>query len=475
MKKTLLSLLSITCLTLTLQSQTVWSAKVTIDANTGNNPYAITTGLVDNDTFIDIVVGTDEDHILVWYKGNGDGTFVKQTELTNTLQNIGSVKLVDINNDGFNDIVSTGFGNYAGATYGQNSKLVWFENDGLGNFGPEQVITDAFDGMSGLFVGTVDAGTTIDVVVTSSVSNDVLWYSNDGSGNFSAPNIIDNTLSAPGVVEMKDIDNDGDLDALVATAAYAGDVIEIFRNDLVPGGSVAFTKDATSVSTGKTGIFSASFVDFDGDANLDILATEVSYGGGPTGNLYWYEDNGAGFTETTFVTSTNNPAIAMAKDLDNDGFDDIIVSSGASSDVIDLVWFKNNEDGTFSDEQVINDTQAQVYVYDVADFDGDGDLDIASNEYNADDLSYIENLLETLNTPEYNDFQLNIFPNPTKAILNFEGLNASSFEISIFDILGKRVLDKSIHNGETLDVSKLSNGVYTIKINNKISYKFVKE
>ena len=476
MKKLLLTLLSIFCIAITANSQTVWSPTSTIDGATGNNPYTIASGLIDGDTNLDIVIGTDTDHIIVWYQGNGDGTFVKQAAITNTLVNIGGVKLVDLNNDGNNDILASGFGAYSGASYAMDSKLVWFENNGSGGFGAEQVITDSYDGMSGLFVGTIDAGSTPDIAVTALANNEVVWFSNDGSGNFSLGGSIDNTLSSPGVVNMKDIDNDGDLDALVATAAYSGDVIEIFRNDLVPGGTVAFTKDATSVATGKVGIFNATFEDLDGDTNLDILATEISFGGGPSGNLYWYEDNGAGgYTETTFNPTTNNPSVAQAKDLDNDGLVDIILSSGALTDVIDLVWFKNNGDGTFGTEQVIDNTQAQVYVYNVADFDGDMDLDIASNAYGADNLNYIENLLETLSIENFDTSSFKIYPNPTKGILNFEGLNASSIKISVFDVLGKSVLTKTLTIEDSLDVSELSNGIYTITVNGKFASKFVKE
>ncbi|WP_296386794.1 T9SS type A sorting domain-containing protein [Winogradskyella sp.] len=474
MKRTLLTLLSIFCVALTVNSQTVWAAKTTIDAATGNNPYTIANGLIDGDSNLDIVIGTDEDHILVWYKGNGDGTFVKQTAITNTLMNIGGIKLVDLNNDGDKDILAVGFGAYSGPTLAMDSKLVWFANNGSGSFGAEQLITDSYDGMSGLFVGAIDAGATPDIAVTASADNEVVWFSNDGSGSFTLAGTIDNTLTTPGVVNMKDIDADGDLDALIATAVYGGDVIEIFRNDLVPGGAVAFAKDATSVATGKEGFFNATFEDIDGDANLDILATEISYGGGSGGQLYWYEDNGAGYTENTFTTTTNNPAVAQFRDLDNDGLKDIIVSSGALADVADLVWFKNNGAGSFGAEQVINDTQSQVFVYNVADFDGDLDLDIASNAYGADNLNYIENLLETLGTDNFDVTSIKIFPNPARDILNFEGFN-TSIEVSIFDVLGKSVLSKSLNTNETLDVSELVSGIYTITINGTFASKFIKE
>ncbi|WP_111682764.1 T9SS type A sorting domain-containing protein [Winogradskyella tangerina] len=477
MKLSLLSVALMLLFSLSISAQTVWETKSTIDALTGNNPYTIASGLIDNDTDLDILIGTDADHIIVWYKGNGDGTFVKQTAITNSLTNIVGIKLVDLDSDTDLDILAVGFGSYA-AGYGTPSALVWFQNDGSGNFGSEQLITNAFDGMSGLFAGTIDAGSTIDVAVTSVVDGEVFWLSNDGSGNFSVPtnSSIDNTLNAPGVINMKDIDGDGDLDAVVATANYSSDAIEIFRNDLVPGGTVLFTKDAASVTTGKIGIFNANFEDLDGDSNLDILATEVSCGtcSPSTGNLYWYEDNGSGFTETVFTTSINNPAVAQFKDVDNDGLNDIILSSGTAGAGNDLVWFKNNGSGSFGSETVIDDTQSQAFVYTINDFDDDGDNDIASCAYNQDDLNYFENLLESLNVDDIELIDFRIYPNPTTELLYFEGLNVSEIDVTITDILGKTIAIKAHNPSFPLNVSKLAKGLYTLKINDEFVTKFIK-
>jgi len=478
MKKLLLSLFSMTCIIISSNAQTVWASKATIDSATGNNPYTIASGLIDADTELDILIGTDSDHIIVWYKGNGDGTFVKQTAITNTLTNIVGIKLVDLDSDNDLDILAVGFGSYT-TGYGTPSALVWFQNDGNGNFGSEQLITDFFDGMSGLFTGTIDSGSTIDIAVTSVVDGEVFWLSNDGSGNFSVPtnSSIDSTLNSPGVINMKDIDGDGDLDAVVATAAYAGsDVVEIYRNDLVPGGAVLFTKDATSVATGKVGIFNANFEDLDGDSNLDILVTEVSFGGGPAGNFYWYEEDGmGGYTETVFTTTINNPSVAQFKDIDEDGINDIILSSGTQGAGTDLVWYKNNGAGSFGSETIIDNTQSQVFVYAVNDFDNDGDEDIVSCAYNQDSVYFLENLFETLSISEEELSSIKIFPNPTKELLNFEGINEESFSVSVTNLLGKIVLEKDLIMNESLDVSNLSSGVYSISINNKFLSKFIKE
>lgn len=446
--------------------QTTFLPKVVINSATGDAPYSIDTGLIDGDSFTDILVGTNLGNTIEWYKNNGDNTFTLQTLVSNVLDGIGGLKLVDLNNDGYLDILATAY---------NNDRLVWFPNDGLGNFVVQNVISNTILGASGIAVGDINNDTFIDVAVTAYDGNEVIWFSNNGTGTFTLESAkIDDTLSAPGVVNLEDIDGDGDLDAVIATAVYANDVIEIFRNNLVPSGTVSFTKDAISVATGKVGIFNATFEDIDGDANLDILATEVSYGGGPTGNLYWYEDNGSGYTETIFSTSISNPALALFKDLDNDGLNDIVLSSGKANAGNDLVWFKNNGSGAFAAEEVIDATQSQAFVYAIEDFDVDGDLDIASCEYNLDNLNYFENQKIVLSVSNSDLQTVSIFPNPTKDFLNFEGLN-TEINVTVFDVLGKQVIDKNLSVGEKLDVSVLVSGIYTIKLNDKISTKFIKE
>ena len=148
-----------------------------------------------------------------------------------------SIIISDYNNDTFLDVLVSAY---------SSNFIAWYANDGNGNFGTEQIIATV-NGASGLFVGDIDNDTTPDIAVTAYDDDQVVWYANNGSGVFGAANILDNTLTKPGAVNMKDIDNDGDLDALVATAIYGGDVIEIFRNNLVPSGTVSFTKDVISV------------------------------------------------------------------------------------------------------------------------------------------------------------------------------------------------------------------------------------
>lgn len=474
MKKTLLTCLSVICLTTFMNAQTTFVAKQIINGSTGNNPYTLATGDIDGDTYADIIVGTDVDNTLIWYKNNGvePFTFTAQTPVTNTLlTGIGGLQLVDLNGDTFLDILGTGY---------SSDNVVWYSNNGSGVF-TEQPAIGTVSGASGLATGTIDAGGTIDVAVTAYDGGSVVWFSNDGSGNFSGPTTIDNTLSFPGSIQLKNLSEPapGPLDAVISTATASGnvDVVEIFRND----GAGNFTKDGTSVTTGKNYIFNASFEDLDGDAFLDILVTEVETSPG-AGALYWIEEDGVGgYTETVISTTIANPAVAQHVDLDDDGDNDIVLSSGTHTDpgAGDLVWFINDGSGSqnpYGPQVIIDDSQRQAFVFSAVDFDNDGDLDIAQCAYADDDLSWFENLkYNTLNIESSNLTSISIYPNPTSNVLNFKGLN-SDFTVSIYDILGKEILQADLNVDQVLDVSHMASGVYILTLNDqKKTFKFVKE
>ena len=76
----------------------------------------------------------------------------------------------------------------------------------------------------------------------------------------------------------------------------------------------------------------------------------------------------------------------------------------------------------------------------------------------------------------YNYTSLRVYPNPTKnqlRIMNYE--LREDAEIGIYDIVGKMVGAYPCGRPEmTIDVSHLANGMYFLKIDNKV-VKFVKE
>ena len=72
----------------------------------------------------------------------------------------------------------------------------------------------------------------------------------------------------------------------------------------------------------------------------------------------------------------------------------------------------------------------------------------------------------TLSNENYNqDFQVSFYPNPAKNILNINKgiLTDETFTLSIIDIQGKKVFEKSVSNSQLIqqiDISRLSSGLY---------------
>jgi hypothetical protein len=276
---------------------------------------------------------------------------------------------------------------------------------------------------------------------------------------------------------MADIDGDGDVDAVISNAISftPGTIdsrIETFYND----GNGVFTADANPVANNtKDYVWSIKIADVDGDTDMDILASDLY------ANASWYNRTGvvdgpATYSETVFTTTIANPATIAFEDLDNDTLKDVVLSSGASGAGNDIVWYKNNGSGSFAAEDVIDNTQSQAFVIAFADFDSDGDLDISSAAYNNDNIKIFDNEKITLSVDDSKIKKFSIFPNPTKNTLNFKVPFSESFKVTVYDILGKKVLSSTLQNTNLLDVSRLKNGIYILKFDDfNTNLKFVKQ
>ncbi len=72
--------------------------------------------------------------------------------------------------------------------------------------------------------------------------------------------------------------------------------------------------------------------------------------------------------------------------------------------------------------------------------------------------------------------ELTIYPNPTTELftISSEILDLDKFKIQIFNILGKKVLEKVNPNSRKVDISLLESGVYMLKISNENQHKTLK-
>ena len=71
-----------------------------------------------------------------------------------------------------------------------------------------------------------------------------------------------------------------------------------------------------------------------------------------------------------------------------------------------------------------------------------------------------------------------IYPNPVKDVLNID-LKTNQGEVKIFDLSGKVIKTASVNKSGSVDVSKLSKGLYIVEITmngtSKVTKKIIKE
>nr|WP_321235533.1 T9SS type A sorting domain-containing protein [uncultured Psychroserpens sp.] len=471
MKKTLLFIIALS-ISLTSFSQTVWAPIQNIDPDPGTDPYVIASGDLDGDLDIDIVMGTFSfsNDVIKWYANDGDGNFTLQPTVSSTgvLNGIGGLAIADIDGINGNDIISV--------SYSDNS-LVWYANDGSGGFSAEQEISNAVGGAGQVTISDINNDGNLDVSVAAYLGNEAVWFPGNGDGTFGTKQIIA-SVALPGNVSFADFDNDGDLDALIGFDDGAGGTsgtIEIYYNQYIESGTmtVSWIKDTVTVDSGNPFLFVAAFADVNDDGILDIVKSDNT-----SGEVAWYSKikNGAS-TETMISDETiiDRPAVVAVADLDNDSFNDVIVTDGGTADDA-IIWFESTDSGTLNMEATIADNNYQMYGITIADFDADGDKDIATVGFSLDRIDWLENQLETLSVDDVVTQNLSIYPNPAKNVLNFNGMTSETLNLEVYDILGKSIIKTTIEQNGSLDISELKSGLYIIKFENiNSAYKFVKE
>lgn len=347
----------------------------TIENIVSSIPNFYTTDIDGNGT-LDIVSSYSIDggsQGLTWYKNtNGLGTFGSRILISGAVQYVTSVYAGDMDGDGDMDVVSAS---------ANDNKIAWYENtNGLGAFGPQQVLSLTADAPSVVRLADVDGDSDLDVIFGSNSDKKIGWLENDGLGNFGSEIFI-----APHSGDIRDIcfsdmDTDGDLDFLTAT--NIDNNIKLFKNT---NGTDTFAPTIITKHIDGGRVVRAE--DIDGDGDKDIIA--ASYW---DDKISWFENlDGQGnfYNSQQIISNTLNGATSVAVgDLNGDGFNDVLATSLLDDQI---VWFKNTDGaGTFGAPQIIDNTLNQAYRVFLCDIDNDGDKDVFVLGYQR--ISWYKNL-----------------------------------------------------------------------------------
>jgi hypothetical protein len=344
---------------------------------------------LDGDGDLDVVAYSPGASTLVWFENAaGNGTAWIRRNLSQAAGGALVAITADLDRDGDFDIVS------AGASPGNS--LAWYENTTIHRsvrFGAEHIISIVPNGPNAIEAGDIDGDGDIDLAVSSFWDKTVRWYEN-APGGLAIPGAFDehtahqSTLSRyPEAVTLADMNEDGDLDVVVAFDDWVShweDLVSWFENDgsTIPGFTVRVVSWITD------GPVSVAIADINDDGNLDVVSSSLF-----NDTVYWYESSGG--LSPTFVTHTildygNDPMSVWPADLANNGTIDVAVGYRGDDT---MTWFWNDgADPTpdFSSIEISYATDGPRGVT-AADIDRDGLLDLVCAAENGDAVSWLRN------------------------------------------------------------------------------------
>ncbi len=338
---------------------------------------------VDKDGDLDLLItGIDSSSVPTanLYLNDGKGNFYNNgAGLTGV--NFGSSAFGDIDSDGDMDIVITG---YKAAS---NFISCIYINDGSGKFtksqqssdGSSAVLTGVYYGSS--IFGDVDNDGDPDLIISGkSSSGDITrLYINNGGSFSEASTLLTGVYYSSAM--FGDFDKDNDLDLVYtgySSPYYAG----IYTNSKINTNNKCFGSDYLEAVTGTLSLAGAyngsvNFADVNGDGWLDLFITGHTSGVNYSSRLYI---NNATQDLDPFTYSAQSiigvwPGSSNFGDIDKDGDQDLIICGNTGSSLI-VSLYTNDSSGNFTLQAVNGLTGVTSGASSLADFDGDGDLDL---------------------------------------------------------------------------------------------------
>jgi predicted nucleotidyltransferase len=330
-------------------------------------------GDIDNDGDQDVLITGYSGNIAITklYSNDGNGVF---TEITGTpFEGVssGSSAFADVDNDGDKDLLITGYNN-------SNQRITkLYKNNGSGVF--SEVQGTPFDkvNFSSIAFADVDNDSDQDLLITGFNENNqriAKLYINNGSGTFSVVAGTPFEGVSFGSVAFADVNNDGRQDIFITGENTAEQpVAKLYMNN----GTGSFSE---AVGTPFQGVYNSSIAvaDIDNDGNKDIIITGKSGYSQDISRLYKNNGNGS-FTHVSAANleSISSGSVAFA-DIEGDGDQDVLIIGYSIYYGLVARLYKNNGSGTFT--QVTNHAlkPRQNGAIAFTDIDNDGDIDLLS-------------------------------------------------------------------------------------------------
>lgn len=230
----------------------------------------------------------------------------------------------------------------------------------------------------------LDGDGRCDVLICDAKANTVCWLRQTAPGVF-AESVLADEIPGPVRVEPADIDEDGDLDLLIASMG------QVFPNNDKIGAVVILENDGRGRFTKRVIIDEIARVtdvraaDLDGDGLLDLAVGQFGY---DQGEIRWMKNLGGWNFESRMLLNLSGTVNLCIADLNGDTYLDIVALVSQQWEEIHL--FEGNGRGDFVDRVIFGSTNEDFGSSGIAlcDLNRDGRLDILYT--NGDGFDYAQ-------------------------------------------------------------------------------------
>lgn len=351
----------------------------------GNNGFSVSAADIDGDGKREILASTGASSYGVRIFRNtssvGSLSFAASYDVPMGVC-VHDIHAVDVNGDGLLDV--NGSSSSATAHY-----QVRANHSTIGNISFEITPTIAGNSAFGAYAADFDSDGRKDMVVGDSGTNSLNIYLNSTTNGsyttaFTSQGSYAGCSNVYGVY-ADDIDGDGKKDIL--GACYSSGNVSVRLNTTITTGTITFGASSVFATGGGTsGVFTA---DVDGDGKKDVLASNA------TANTVSILRNTSSVGSVSFDVPVNYatsayPYSVNAADFDGDGKPDLLTvdrNAGLLS-----VRLNTSTPGVVSFAAVQTFAAPNMpMISNIVDLDGDGKLDISSNDSNNNSVSYRHN------------------------------------------------------------------------------------
>ncbi|MFK8057610.1 MAG: T9SS type A sorting domain-containing protein [Saprospiraceae bacterium] len=295
---------------------------------------------IDNDGLPEIL-SFDPSNAVIVYRNLGNFQWDSGTVLNGLITAGQDIGYGDFDNDGDIDL----FAANGSSTLASNAHLIYYENDGNGNFQDFELYDDVQIVLS-CRAEDLDNDGLLDMVITRGGGSQRLqWYRNDGNRQFSDQGVT--STSVPSNVHMweyHDVDNDGDFDLVYGQNRTSFQDVGYLERQA--NGTYIDRQIRRIDANASYGFAFFTMADFDLDGDLDCAV-----GSGYWTDIYYMENDGAGgFTQRGVIYNQENSYgdlnSVTHSDINGDGVEDVLAYHTLDGRPR-LSWFESRPNSTF--------------------------------------------------------------------------------------------------------------------------------